>query len=409
MYNKGKYIIIQSLLIVLSPISSLLVSLRMYKSTISQIFFVLFAIYLGYYMGFVYDLMRHFQDLPMLYRGRDWNEIVNDFRVYYLGSDYYHIIVKYIVSRFTDSRQVFGAVASGLYAISFVFFFRQFRRYYLEKNSYFSVVLLLCVSTVVEFFWYQGFRFWIGVYVFMGFYIKFINTKNYWYLLGTLLAMFFHFTLVVLVGTVVLNRLLAFTGKYVRWLLVGFSLFIKSLNIDFVPLMLRYIPWTNGLGIALTDEKIRGNTLEHMAEMREMGNSVYNNRMTFMIFCGLLFMLFLRKIKVPFDKHYGKMFYFAMTLYTIANFGYGDITFYTRFLQAAVLMFYCYLFIISVKNKRAISKYSMTLFIVALLPLGYSVAIALAQIRAYLFHPELIFGNFFMEWDGNALNIDYDW
>ena len=192
MYNKGKYIVLQSFLAIVSPISSLLVSIRLYKSSISQFFFVFFAIYLGYYMGFVYDLMRHYQDIPMYYTGRDWSEIVSDFRVYYLGSDYYHIIVKFIVSRFTDSRQIFGAVASGLYATAFIFFFRQFKVFYKEKNTLLSTMLLLCVCTVVEFFWYQGFRFWTGAYVFMGFYLKYLNTKNRIYAFLTLVSVFFH-------------------------------------------------------------------------------------------------------------------------------------------------------------------------------------------------------------------------
>lgn len=409
MFTKGKYILFQALLIVVSPMVSLLVSLRMYKSSISQIFFILFAIYLGYHMGFVYDLMRHYQDIPMLYIGRDWNEIIMDFRVYYLGSDYYHIIVKYIVSRFTDSRQVFGAVASGLYATSFIFFFRQFKSFYKENISLFSIMLLLCVSTVVEFFWYQGFRFWIGVYIFMGFYLRYLNSRKWYYLLATMSVVFFHFTLMVLVGAAILNWLLSLTSKYLRLVLVGFSLFIKSLNIDFVPLMLRYIPWTNSLGIALTDEKIRGNTLEHMAEMREMGNVIYNNRMGFLILVGLFFMFIWKRLKVPFDKQYDKLFYYAVTMFTIANFGYGDITFYTRFLQAAVLAFYSYLFIISVKYKNYTKNWNLTLFFIACIPFIYSLASAFAQIRAYFFHYELLFGNMFMFWDGNALNMKYEW
>lgn len=409
MYSKGKYILMQTGLYIASPICSLLVSVRLYKSSISQAFFVLFAVYLGYYMGFVYDLMRHYQDIPMLYTGRDWGEIVSDFRVYYLGSDYYHIIVKYIVSRFTDSRQVFGAVASGLYACSFVFFFRQFKEYFKVKNSWFNLVLLLCVCTVVEFFWYQGFRFWIGVYIFCGFYLKYLNTGKKRYAFATLSVVFFHFTLIVLVLAIIINKLLNYCGKYVRFILVALSLFVKSLNIDFVPLMLRLIPWTNGLGIALTDEKIRGNTLEHMAEMREMGNVLYLNRMPFLIIVGLLFMFLFRKLRITFDKSIGRLFYLALTLYTIANFGYGDITFYSRFLQASVLLFYAYLYIVSVKNAEKLSRLNITLFVIALLPLAYSIMVALAQIREYFFHVELILGNFFMDWDGNALNMKYDW
>ncbi len=385
-------------------------SLRLYKSAISQVFFVLFAGYLGYYMGFVYDLMRHYQDIPAFYIGHEWNEILSDLRVYILGSDFYHITVKYIVSRFTDSRQVFGAVASMIYATAFVFFFRQFKQYYKDRNViFFNVVMLVCVCTVVEFFWYQGFRYWLGVYVFFGFFLKYLNTRRWWWLLGCLLVLYFHFTLVVLLGCLIINWLLSFTNKYFRLALLGLGLFVRSLNVDFVPLMLQYIPWTNGLSIALTDEKIRSNVLEYIAERRETGNLVYDCRMGFLILFGLGLMFLFRKLKVPFDKHYGKLFFFAMTLFTIANFGYADMTFYTRFTQGSVLAFYCYLYIISVKYKDRLQKYKFSLFLLALIPAIYSISVAFAQVRDYIFHTELIFGNMFMEWDGNALNMEYNW
>ena len=78
MYSKGKYTLFQTVLMIASPISSLFVSLRFYKNTISQIFFIIFAYYFGYDCGFVNDLMHHFVDMRNLYVGQSLKEVLGD-------------------------------------------------------------------------------------------------------------------------------------------------------------------------------------------------------------------------------------------------------------------------------------------------------------------------------------------
>ena len=178
-------------------------------------------------MGFVYDLMRHYMEIPMYYTGRDLNTIFGDFRVYLIGKEPFHSLFKYVFSRFTDSRHMFGAISSGMYAMSFVFFLRQFKEFYNRRLPAFSTVLLLCVATVIEFYWYQGLRFWLGVYVFMGFYLKYVNSGKWWWLLFTPLVLLIHYALVTLIIAALLNILLHHVTVYSRIAFLAFAFVIR--------------------------------------------------------------------------------------------------------------------------------------------------------------------------------------
>ena len=394
---------------ILSPLSSLAMSVRFYKSAVSQVFMVIFALFFGYYFGFISDLMRHYENMMMYYYHRDVAEILSDPRIFLMGSEYYHVIFKLIISRFTSSMQVFGACACGIYVVSFLFFFRQFSRFYKGSISLISGILLLCVVFVVEFYWYQGLRFWTGVFVFMGFYMKFLNTRRWSYLLFSCSCVFFHMIVGVLPIAVIGSYLLGFTGKIGRYVVLGISFVVRSFNVDFVPLMIKYFPWTATWGIAVSDSKIRLSVRHRMEDIREYGNVFYNYRseilMTFGIFALLLFL----RNHIKIDPKYKGLFYMFLTLFTISNFGYGDLIFYDRFVKVAVLMLYSYLFVISVIYNDKIVRGRLLLLLTLLIPLAYSIITPLIEQRDYLYHIELFFGSIFESWNGNELDIDYGW
>ncbi len=394
---------------VISPLSSLLLSLRYYKSAVSQVFMVVFAMYFGYYFGFISDLMRHYENMMMYYYHRDVSAILSDPRVFLMGSEYYHVIFKILVSRFTSSMQVFGACACGVYAAAFLFFFRQLSQFYKGKMSLLNGILLLCVVFVVEFYWYQGLRFWTGVFVFMGFYMKFINTRRWMYLIFSCSCAFFHLIVGLLPIAVLLSYLLGLTGKVGRYVVFGLSLVVRSFDIDFVPIMLKYFPWTASWGIAVSDSRIRMSVRRRMANIREYGNVFYNHRTEILIFFGLLALFIMIKNRIKIDKKYGPLFYVFLTLFTIANFGYGDLIFYDRILKSAALMLYSYLFIISYVYNDRIVNGRLLLMLLLMLPLAFAILTPLVEQRVYLFHIELFFGSLFQSWNGNELNIDYGW
>lgn len=411
MYSKGKYFILQLIVMLISPITSLFVSIRFYKSEVSQFFFVVFAFYIGYHLGFVHDLMNHYRDMMELYANRSVSEIFADERIFLLGEDLYHVIFKLVVSRISHTTQFFGGMACAVYAAFFIFFFRQLRVFYdNNKLSILSALLLFSITLVVEFYWYQGLRFRTGLFYFAAVYLKYVNTKNRIHLLGLLITPFFHFTLIMLVATVFLDRLLRVTGIAGRIFLLFISIIVRLQDIDFVPLMLKYIPFTQNLSIAVTDERIRNDWRNHMANVRENGNMFYRHRNDVLLFGGLVILYFLYRYKAHKDPRYNMLITFALTLFTVANFGYGDMTFYDRFYQAAILIFYSYLFAMSVIHADHLKRNVPLISIFVLPPLLYALATQLVEQRSFIFHLDFIFGNFFTDWDGNLQQgINYDW
>lgn len=411
MYSKGKYFILQCIVMLISPITSLFVSIRFYKSEISQLFFVIFAFYFGYHLGFVHDLMNHYRDMLELYVNRSVSAIFADERIYLMGQDIYHVLFKLVVSRISLSSQFFGGMACAMYAAFFIFFFRQLSVFYKNnKLTILTALLLLTITFIVEFYWYQGLRFRTGLFYFAAVYLKYVNTKNRLYLLALLISPLFHFTLIMLVATVILDFLLRHIGVATRVILFVISLYIRAQNVDFVPLMLKYIPFTQNLSIAVTDDRIRNNWRDRMADVRANGNMFYGHRNDFLLFWGLIILFFLRRYNAHKDPRYVCLVTFALTLFTIANFGYGDMTFYDRFYQASMLFFYTYLYAMVVIHADRLKNKVYLISIFVLPPMIYAFATPFVEQRAYIFHLDFIFGNFFSNWDGNLQQgINYDW
>ena len=401
----------QAIVMLISPITSLFVCIRFYKSEISQLFFIIFAFYFGYHLGFVHDLMNHYNDMIELYYNRSAREIFADERIYIMGKDYYHVLFKFIVSRISNSSQFFGGAACASYAAFFIFFFRQLKLFYNNnKLTIFSALLLLTISFIVEFYWYQGLRFRTGIFYFAAIYLKYLNTNKKIYLLALLVTPLIHFTLIMLLATLLLEYILRYTGIISRVVLFVLSIIVRLQDIDFVPFMLKHIPITRNLSIAVTDDRIRNSWRSRMADVRENGNIFYGHRNDVLLLFGLIIFLFIRRYNAHKDPKYGVLLTFSLTMFTVANFGYGDMTFYDRFYQAAILVFYTYLFSISVKNANQISHKVYLISIFVVFPMLYAAATQIVEQRQYLFHLDFIFGNFFTNWDGNQqLGIDYDW
>ena len=242
MYSKGKYLLLQTLVMLLSPIASFFISLRFYKNTISQIFFVIFAFYFGMHFYLAWDISMHYSRMRMYYCDRSLQEILSNPAALGNGLDFYHITIKYIISRFTESKEIFAGVVSAIYSMMFLFFFNQFKRFYKGFLPVSCGILLLCVVFVVEFYWYQGVRFWLGAYCFAGFYLKYINTGKKRYLLFSISCIYFHYTLINLFWIIILSWMLSKVWVWFRYLLFAISWFYRSLSIDFMGWIIRNVP-----------------------------------------------------------------------------------------------------------------------------------------------------------------------
>ena len=130
MLSKGKYIIIQILIMLVSPLASFLVALRYYKNPLSQLFMVIFAFYFGMHFYLANDISMHYINMRLFYTNKSWLQIMSTPSAVGNGLDYYHIIMKYTISRFTQSKEIFAGINCALYSIVFLFFFSQFREFY---------------------------------------------------------------------------------------------------------------------------------------------------------------------------------------------------------------------------------------------------------------------------------------
>jgi hypothetical protein len=410
MLNKAYYLLLQVSLFLVSPVISLIFALRNYKTAISQLFFVLFAFYFGYHCHFFHDESANFYEFQDYYVGYSFSDIISNPIVFAHGHDYYHVILKYLISRVSASKNFFGGVVCASHVAFFIFFFRQLKQFYEKTISYTAVLALLVVSLVFEFHWYSTIRFNAAVFFFCGFYLKYLNTKNPIYLIISFLSPLLHYSFVMLDLAVGLDLLLkyVFRFNFFRYLLLAASLVVRSWNVDFVPLLLKYVPWVNeNLSYAVVNQTTRRNVLRLQQEFRENGNIVYNMRSYVMLFLGLFMLFVFKRVKIPKDAQYDSLFYMFLTVFTLANFGYGDLYFYERMLKVSLLFLWTYIFIMSVKNYHLIKYKNLFLSFVLLFPVIYLFITPLMQFRKAVFQPELIFGNFFMDWDGNDLNLEY--
>ncbi len=403
MFNKGKYVIIQIILVLISPITSFLVSLRFYKNTISQVFMIVFALYFGMLMGMGNDLSNHYLNMQMYYTHHDIKQILQNPLIYNIGHDYFHVIVKIILSRFAVSPYIFGGVFAAIYAWIFLFFFRQFSRFYEKFVPISCGIIMLAMIMVIQFYWYQGVRFWFGVFFFAGFYMKYVNTGKKINLLYSFGCVFFHFSLYALILATVLNWVLDKFWVYIRFILLGFSFTIRFVNANLLSWFFESIPFFNSIvGESRTSEYTYSSILKHSASYREIANPYYYYRQDVLLISGLLLLMLMWSRKVVFTKQNLTLLFFFMTLYTIANFGYSDISFYTRFYKASLIFFYAFLFVLSFENYEKIKGISLIIIIVALVPLLYEIATVVVEQRNNLLNKELFFGNFFIDWHGGS-------
>lgn len=408
--NKGLFILLLILLYLVSPLCCLIVCVRFYRSAISQLFMVLCAFYFGYYCGFVADLMKHYYNFMYYYPGHDVTDIITRPEIYFIGNDFYHVGFKLLLSRYTESRQVFGGAACAIYTALFICFMRQLWHYIEGKLPIVCMMLMICVIVVIEFYWYQGLRFYTGVFFFAAFYMRYVRTKKLYNLIVCLLCPVFHFSLMALSGALLLNIALNYGHFSIRYVLLALSLLVRSMNIDIVPFINTHLLNLGEMSIAYADMTIRSDVLEHMEMLRSTGNVVYMWRDLIMIGFGVLMssLIYLRNKQL--EHKFTALFYMFLTLFTIANFGYGDMTFYERFLKVSSLFLYAYLFLTITCNYAVFKKSFSLLLMLVVFPTVLGVITPLVSQRAYIFHSELFFGNMFMDWDGNEMEgFEYQW
>ena len=410
MLSKTGYFLLQCLLVLISPILSFLVALRCYNNSISHVFFVVFAFYFGYHCAFFYDISFHYYEFSAYYVGHSFFSIINNPLVFSHGHDIFHVLVKYAISLVSTSKEVFGGVFCAIHFALFLFFFKQLREAYSKKISTSSGLILITVCLVFQFWWYSNFRFCCAVFYFGGFYLKYIRTRNPINLLFAALCPLMHYTLVALDAALVLELLYkyVFKAKALRYIVLVFSLVIRSFRIDFVPFLVKHVPWVReNMSYAVVNSESRKIVLKEQEAFREGGNFVYNVRSYVLLLLGLFLIYFFKRCHAKTNGKYLPAFYMFLTIFTLANFGYADMHVYNRLMQASMLFLWAYVFMVSVENAPILRHRNLVLTLILVLPVLYFFITPFAQFRNALLYPELFFGNFFMDWTGNESDAGY--
>lgn len=404
MYSKGKYALFHLAIMLISPLTSFIISLRFYKSPVSQFFMIVFAFYFGSHIGLGWDLTNHYYDMREYYFNRSVSEILSNPLIYTIGPDYFHVALKIVLSRFRVNPALFGGVMASIYAALFLNFFREFRIFYLKKMPVLCGLFLLCVVFIVQYYWYYGVRYYPGFFFFAGFYMRYVNTHKYRYVLISFLCVLFHFALSILPIAVLFNWLLKKIGSWSRILLLVTSLIYRTVAEDFVPLLIKYFPNLPFLKTSVTNTYIRREVLDRMIDIRTSGNYFYLYRDTLILVFGFLILFYLWYRRVDFRSKYTILFGLFLTLFSLANFGYADLTFSDRVLKISLVFFYGFLFVVVYNNYALLDRYRLVLMVLILIPLLYSVVTQLIEQREYLYHLDLILGNFFTDWHGGLTN-----
>lgn len=392
---------LQVALCLMSPVSSMLVAIKYYRNPISHLFMVIFAYYFGARLWMGNDATDHYIEMRLFFCGYSFSDILNNPMVFLHSAEPYTFFLKFLISRFTSSYVVFGGVLCMIYMILQINFFTAFKRYYENGLSLLAGLMMFIVLTVVQFSWYQGVRFWPGVFWFLGFFIRYVHTNKWYHLLLACLCPFIHFSLAILPVALVVNYLLMKCKLRIHIVVFLLSFLVRAAHIDFLPYVLQHVPifdaFYNTLGVAVVD---RNDAITLMEDFRADENLVYSMRSDVIAVGLLLILLRLCLKKVVFSNKYIYFVSMALTLAIIANFEYVDITFYDRFYKLAVLFFAIAVFVVTAENMSILNGRSIDLIAMAFILFAFEVVTHFVELRNAYMHTELWFGNFFMDWHG---------
>lgn len=221
----------------LSPIASLLISLRNYRASWVKNILWAFIVFYGVNF-FIYDDMmdanRYADKLKTLHHTEITTDnfldlFFSDEESSYL--DFAAPVVTFIIARFTENY----AVLFGVYAFIFGFFYSRNLWFLLEglkeglKPATF--ILFILIGLLVPFWAVNGFRFWTATQVFLYGMLPYVFVaKEKKYLLIAALSIFFHFSYIVPM------LIIGFSYAYTKNLTVLFYAFLCSFLFSFVKL-----------------------------------------------------------------------------------------------------------------------------------------------------------------------------
>lgn len=387
-----KYLAIQAIAYLTFPIISFALAIANYKKEVSQIFFVLFAFYFGWQIDCVLDLENHYENFRTYFIGHSLSDVFSNVNVYGIGKEPYHIALKYIIGCVSENSHFFAGCAAAAYAIVFVSFLRQFRQFYTKRQLRIQFLVLCCIVFTVEYYWYLGFRYWTGAFFFLSFFVKYVNTRRWKYLLISFCAILFHAAHGIAIIAVLLSLLLQHKRK-VLYVIAGASIVVRTTS-NWMYVVLGKIPILKlFVKDSYYDSGIQASIEDRGAFFRSDGNVVYQSRsdILFGVAAIVLFLLWRRNKKI--NDTYPMFFAMVLSLFSITNFLYMDFIAHERTYKMLIVMLFSYLyFLLQDKKNLWINKnllLASLLFLVAI----FALLTAVVQQREYLADLSIWFGS----------------
>lgn len=390
-------VIVLSVIMAFLPFVGLCLSVMFFRQRFSFWLFIAFSFYWGWFHGPRLDLLVHYDHFKCII-GKSLIEQFEDAGTLRLGKEIYPVLFKYFIGIFSANQNFFSACACTVYTSLFVFgVVKPLQPLYMQKMSIPAWVLFLGVIFTVEYYWFLGFRFWCGAFVFIGFYLRHINSGNIKYLWLSALSICFHYSLLALCVVAILNHFLWGKFKYCYLILIV-SFVVRFTKIALVTIIAQFGIFEGYVKDSVRNQDIIQSVGRLVEEIREHGNQFYLLRETFALF-GILVVIYIlyQRTGKEFVQQNAKLWSCCILLLALANFGYTSLTFYDRFLKIAVLFLFVftYKWVMSAQYKLSFNS-QLSIVMVAIVPVLYLIVTPLVEQRQTLFQLRLWFSNLFL-------------
>lgn len=378
------FLVLYCTLCCIAPIFLFLGAIILHKSRISYILFILFAFYFGWHYEPQLDLLTHYNQFLVISKlplGDMWTHSSTKA----IGSEIFPVLFKYICSQISLSANLFSALACSLYASFFCLLLYTIRDRYTRNLSTLGIVLFLGILFTVEYVWFLGLRYWSGVFIFLFGYLTYTQKKDPRYLYFCLLAVCFHFAHVILLVTAGITHTLKGKNKLL-FSIFCISLFMRFIGVDIIYSVIQLDFFSLIVKSGHQDISRMHKIAHAMAEYRAEANLYYLLRNE-IVSIGVIFTYYLiHKTSSDISQYQKELKAYIIILFSIANIGYIDITFFDRICKVAVLMSFIYLFLFTTeRNSSKISSRKDKILCLFLLPFViYEITTTIVAQRAYL-------------------------
>ncbi|AWA28637.1 hypothetical protein HYN48_00255 [Flavobacterium magnum] len=341
-------------LFLVNPFFSLVFSVRNYLSKYSKNIILLFCGFYGYTFYPVRETMDSFRHRENFL---EWvgesNLTFDQFTTRLYGDDVKYVdvfmpLLKFVVSRFTDSPSVFYGILGLLFGFYFSRNIWTLIEYSGEKLNRNLKLTVFTFAFIIGPWEINSFRFWIAAHIFVYYSYRFLVLKQNRHIIGLLVTPFIHFGFFFSVIVFGAYKLIGNRPRIYLMLLAA-SLVLNNFPVVNVQSL---IPQTSLEGI---NKKTSSYTSEGYIEDRAEAATSLNWYVTFKVkpltYTTFLFafLLFLRRRKELLKSDLLPLFCFTIFLMAISFAVMGEVPTFFRYFRLSLLLFYGFLFLFLAK------------------------------------------------------------